>query len=80
MLTHQRILLFDYETTGLSGQYDQIIEIGAIALERVNGQYKIVEELSTLVLADRPLPEKITEITKITDEMLLREGITQEEA
>jgi DNA polymerase III subunit epsilon len=80
MLTHQRILLFDYETTGLSGTLDQIIEIGAIVLERVNGQYKVIEELSTLVLADRPLPEKITEITKITDEMLLREGITQEEA
>ena len=80
MLKHQNILLFDFETTGLSGERDQIIEIGAILLERVNNQYKVVEELSTLVLADRPLPDKIIEITHITDEMLLRDGITQEAA
>ncbi|HBG33733.1 MAG TPA: hypothetical protein DDW82_08595, partial [Acholeplasmataceae bacterium] len=30
MLKHQKILLFDFETTGLSGERDQIIEIGAI--------------------------------------------------
>ena len=80
MLKHQKILLFDFETTGLSGERDQIIEIGAILLERVNDQYRVAEEMSALVLADRPLPEKIIEITHITDEMLLREGIPQETA
>jgi DNA polymerase III subunit epsilon len=80
MLKHEKILLFDFETTGLSGDRDQIIEIGAILLERVNDQYKVAEEMSALVLADRPLPEKIIEITHITDEMLLRDGITQEMA
>ena len=80
MLKHQKILLFDFETTGLSGERDQIIEIGAILLERVNDQYRVAEEMSALVLADRPLPEKIIEITHITDEMLLREGIHQETA
>jgi len=80
MLKHQKILLFDFETTGLSGERDQIIEIGAILLERVNDQYRVCEEVSALVLADRPLPEKIIEITHITDEMLLRDGITQEMA
>jgi DNA polymerase III subunit epsilon len=80
MLKHQKILFFDFETTGLSGERDQIIEIGAILLERVNDQYRVAEEMSALVLADRPLPEKIIEITHITDEMLLRDGITQETA
>jgi DNA polymerase III subunit epsilon len=80
MLKHQKILLFDFETTGLSGERDQIIEIGAILLERVNDQYRVADEMSALVLADRPLPEKIIEITHITDEMLLRDGITQETA
>jgi len=81
MLEHQKILLFDFETTGLSAERDQIIEIGAILLEKTeSGQYQVVDELSTLVLADRPLPPKIIEITHITDEMLLRDGITQEEA
>ncbi|MFH0767869.1 MAG: 3'-5' exonuclease [Bacillota bacterium] len=81
MLTHQKILLFDFETTGLHGDRDQIIEIGAILLEKTeSGQYQAIDELSTLVLADRPLPAKIIEITHITDEMLLRDGISQEEA
>ncbi len=81
MLQHKKILLFDFETTGLSAERDQIIEIGAILLEKTeSGQYHVIDELSTLVLADRPLPSKIVEITHITDEMLLRDGITQEEA
>lgn len=80
MLKHQKILLFDFETTGLYGHSDQIIEIGAILLEKVGESYVIQKELSTLVLADRPLPPKIVEITHITDEMLLRNGISQEEA
>jgi DNA polymerase III epsilon subunit family exonuclease len=80
MLNHERILLFDFETTGLYPSIDQIIEIGAILLERVNNQYKIVEELSLLVIPDKPLPLKIIEITNITDEMLLRDGVSQIEA
>lgn len=81
MLQHKKILLFDFETTGLYADRDQIIEIGAILLDKTeSGQYQVVDELSTLVLADRPLPPKIIEITHITDEMLLRDGITQEEA
>ncbi|PKK93859.1 MAG: 3'-5' exonuclease [Tenericutes bacterium HGW-Tenericutes-6] len=81
MLNHDRILLFDFETTGLNPQFEQIIEIGAIVLEKQSDNtYHLTEELSTLVMCDKPLPQKITDITHITDEMLLREGITQEEA
>ncbi len=80
MLKHQKILMFDFETTGLYGHSDQIIEIGAILLVKEGNTYVIKEELSTLVMADRPLPPKIVEITHITDEMLLRDGISQEEA
>ena len=81
MLQHKKILLFDFETTGLSAESSQIIEIGAILLEKTeSGKYQLINELSTLVLADGPLPSKIVKITHITDEMLLRDGITQEEA
>lgn len=81
MLDHNRILLFDFETTGLNAAFEQIIEIGAILLQKnILGEYETVSELSTLVVADKPLPLKITEITHITDAMLLREGISQEEA
>lgn len=80
MFKHDRVLLFDFETTGLYAMRDQIIEIGAIVLEKKDGQYVITDELQTLVMADGPLPPKITDITHITDDMLLREGISQEEA
>lgn len=80
MLTHDRILLFDFETTGLDARFEDIIEVGAILLERVQGQYKVVDELSLLVQSSKKLPDKIIEITHITDEMLLRDGVTQEEA
>ncbi|RJX24970.1 MAG: 3'-5' exonuclease [Acholeplasma sp.] len=80
MLNHNRVLLFDFETTGLNGFTDQIIEIGAIVLEKNQDRYEITHEFETLVMADRPLSAKITEITHITDEMLLRDGVTQEEA
>jgi DNA polymerase III epsilon subunit family exonuclease len=77
MFKNKRVLLFDFETTGLNAAYEQIIEIGAILLELKNGKYEIVEELSTLVEADKPLSPKIVEITHITDEMLLRDGIPE---
>ena len=61
---------------------DRIIEIGAILLERdeMSLQYKIKNELSVLIKQDRPLPEKIIEITNITDDMLETVGITEAEA
>ncbi len=80
MFKHKRVLLFDFETTGLNPQFEQVIEIGAIVLENVNGNYEIVDELSTLVAASKPLPPKIVEITHITDEMLLRDGIEESSA
>ncbi len=80
MFEHKRVLLFDFETTGLNAAYEQVIEIGAIVLEKINGRYEITEELSTLVEANRPLDPKIIEITHITDEMLLRDGIPEEVA
>ncbi|HHT99421.1 MAG TPA: 3'-5' exonuclease [Acholeplasma sp.] len=80
MTTYKKALIFDFETTGLSAYNDQIIEIGALSLNLVDGRFQIQDELSCLVKASKPLPPKITEITNITDEMLAKEGITEEEA
>lgn len=81
MLDHQKIILFDFETTGLNPEYDQIIEIGALVLEKnEKGDYEVTHELQKLVQTNKPLPTKIVEITKITDEMLLRDGVSQDEA
>ena len=75
MLDHKRILLFDFETTGLNPSFEEIIEIGAILLEKQNGSYVEIDHFNELIIASKPLSLKITEITHITDEMLLRDGI-----
>ncbi|GIO13565.1 hypothetical protein J19TS2_31200 [Cohnella xylanilytica] len=62
------VTIFDFETTGLSGQNDRVIEMAALRV--VNGE--IVTEFETLVRLDgRELPPKITEITGIRPEMLV---------
>ncbi len=76
-MKYKNILVFDFETTGVNPSTDEIIEIGAIKLELVNGNYEVVDELSVLVKQDHPLPPKITEITGITDEMLARDGVSK---
>ena len=70
-LKNKTFVVFDLETTGLnsvpsSGSMDAIIEIGA---------YKIVdgiisESFSTFINPQRELPEKIIELTGITEDML----------
>lgn len=61
-----RLVIFDFETTGLDFQRDQIIEIGGLLTE--NG--RIVDEFSSLIKPDQPLSETIVKITGITDAML----------
>lgn len=57
----------DLETTGLDPKLDRIIEIGALKV--VEGE--IVDEFSTLINPRMTLPERITELTGITDDMLV---------
>ena len=57
---------FDLETTGLSSQKDEIIEIGAV---RMQGG-KELARFQTFVNPRRRLEQKIVELTGITDAML----------
>lgn len=60
-------VVFDVETTGLSSVYDTIIEIAGIKMK--NGE--VIDKFERFANPHRPLPEKIIEITQITDDMLV---------
>ena len=69
-------VVFDLETTGFNaGGADSIIEIGATKIR--NGE--ILESFDELIDPKRKLPEKITELTNITDDML-KGKMNEEEA
>ncbi len=60
-------VVFDLETTGFSPVKDKIIEIGAVKVEKG----KITEKFSSFVNPKVPIPFQITQLTSITDEMVL---------
>ena len=67
VMLDQTFVVFDFETTGFNaGGTDSIIEIGAVKMK--DGM--IVEKYDELINPGRPLPEKIVEVTNITDDML----------
>ena len=62
-----KYIAFDIETTGLDSMYDEIIEIGAIKIE----DGKEIETFSTLIKPEYEIDEFITELTGITNEMVM---------
>jgi DNA polymerase III epsilon subunit family exonuclease len=73
----ERFVVFDLETTGLRSEHHEIIEIGAI---RVNRDAEDHQTFQTLVRPKKRVPKKITEITGITNDMVQSDGIELVEA
>lgn len=63
-------VVFDIETTGLSQSYDEIIEIAACKVY----QGGIVDSFEVFVNPKMHIPEKITDLTSITDDMVASAG------
>ncbi len=65
---------FDLETTGFMPGVDQIIEIGAVKFEGANP----VDSFCSLVNPRIPIPKSSSEITGITDEMVVDKPVIED--
>jgi DNA polymerase III epsilon subunit family exonuclease len=70
-LLPEQFVVLDLETTGLDPYLDEIIEFGAIRVNRVLGTQTAFR---MLVRSERQLPELIKSITGITQAMVDRDG------
>ncbi len=61
-------VVFDFETTGLESNKDEIIEIGAVKISKG----KIVSTFSTFIKPSVAIPQEITDLTGITEEMVAK--------
>lgn len=67
----EEFIVFDLETTGLNPNTHEIIEIGAV---RINKNFDTHISFQALIKPNKNLPSKITEITGITQENLDSHG------
>lgn len=73
---HENYVVIDLETTGLSVEEDEIIELAALRV--IEGEP--TEEFSVLVHIDKQIPVSIQELTGITTDRMQREGRAMSEA
>lgn len=72
---YDELIVFDIETTGFNAEAERIIEIGAVKVKGL----EIEQTFQTYADPDRHIPERITALTKITDEKV-KGAPSQEEA
>ena len=66
LLSDATYVVFDIETTGLSLDFDRIVELAAVKIK----DGRIIDEMETFVDPEREMGDVSTRITGITDEML----------
>lgn len=80
---YKAVVFFDTETSGLNADTCQIIELAAIRIEQTaHGTLRMADTADVFVKLPEgeKLPEQITNLTGITDELLEAEGVTEGEA
>lgn len=80
---YEAVVLFDTETTGLDAKSDRIIELAAIRIEQTpSGGLRLAGKMDNFVRLPegQRIPEKVVELTGITDEILEREGVRPDKA
>jgi DNA polymerase III subunit epsilon len=61
---HEDLLVMDFEATGADAAVDRITQVAIKRVGKTPGEYQ------TYVNPGRPIPKKVQEITRITDEMV----------
>lgn len=67
-------VVFDFETTGTSFNYDEIIEISAIKVHN----HETVAEFTSLVNPERAIPYSASQVNGITDDMVKDAPVLEE--
>lgn len=77
---YRRLVVFDTETSSLSPDNGEILELGAVVLTRPEGEERFTEQedISVLIKNDNPIPWNITQINHIDDEMCKKDGISKQ--
>lgn len=68
---YKNFVIVDVETTGLSPSFGRVIEIGAIKVRN----NEITDQLDILVQTVSRIPSFITNLTGITDELMMSQGV-----
>lgn len=78
---YRRLVVFDTETSSLSLDNGEILELGAVVLTRPEGEERFTEQedISVLIKNDNPIPWNITQINHIDDKMCKKDGISKKE-
>ena len=58
--------VLDLETTGFSAVTEKITEVGIMKVK----DGKVIDEFSCFVNPEKPIPQRVVEVTNITDEMV----------